>query len=247
MRTAWRRSKKVIIRPMCVHFIYPQLIIEEKICVSVGPISKINKIVAGISVSAPCKWTIFWLPELIRTSLFWRLIHLFFRWHANMDNLDHGKKNFQLQRWRIRFLSSISVFEVIPMSIHHRNFRVSHFFLFVLFPEILSHCKEIYSLRVETFGWKMDLWASFSNLEIKLKVENESEVFRMFSNNNFDCAADNLRSSPVLDNCRRHHPTWTRCAAAFPSPAFPLSMQKPTSRDQTFHRTHRNRRQMIST
>ena len=31
---------------------------------------------------------------------------------------------------------------------------------------------------------------------------------------------------------------------------FPLcvvSMQKPTSRDQTFHRTHRNRRQMIST
>ena len=47
------------------------------------------------------------------TAPIWRLIHLFFRWHANMDHLDHGKKNFQLQRWRIRFLSSISVFEVI--------------------------------------------------------------------------------------------------------------------------------------
>ena len=112
------------------------------------------------------------------------------------------------------------------MSTHHRNFRVSYFFLFVLFPEILSHCKEIYSLRVETFRWKMDLWASFSNLEIKLKVENESEVFRMFSNNNFDCAADNLRSSPILDNCRRHHPTWTRCAAAFASPASPIADAK---------------------
>ena len=30
-------------------------------------------------------------------------------------------------------------------------------------------------------------------------------------------------------------------------PPRPLSMQKPTSRDQIFHRTHRNRRQMIST
>ena len=92
------------------------------------------------------------------------------------------------------------------------------FLLFALFPEILSHCKEIYSLRVETFRWKMDLWASFSNFEIKLKVENESEVFRMFSNNNFDCAADNFRSSPILHIFRRLHPTWTRCAALF---AFP--------------------------
>ena len=81
--------------------------LRRKICVSVGPISRLNKIVAEISVSAPCKWTIFWLPELIRTSSFWRLIHLFFRWHANMDNLDHGKKNFQLQRWRIHFLKVI--------------------------------------------------------------------------------------------------------------------------------------------
>ena len=92
------------------------------------------------------------------------------------------------------------------------------FFCLLFFPELLSHFKEIYSLRVETFRWKMDLWASFSNLEIKLKVENESEVFRMFSNNNFDCAADNFRSSPILDNFRRLHPTWTRCAAPF---AFP--------------------------
>ena len=111
------------------------------------------------------------------------------------------------------------------MSTHHRNFRVSHFFLFVLFPEILSHCKEIYSLRVEKFRWKMDLWASFSNLEIKLKVENESIVCRMFPNNNFDCAADNFRSSPISDNFRRLHPTRTRCAALF---AFPPCMWSPS-------------------
>ena len=41
----------------------------------------------------------------------------------------------------------------------------------------------------------------------------------MFSNNNFDCAADNFRSSPILDNFRRLHPTWTRCAALFAFPA----------------------------
>ena len=80
---------------------------------------------------------------------------------------------------------------------------------------------------MEAFRWKMDLWASFSNLEIKLKVENESEVFRMFSNNNFDCAADKSRSSPILDNCPRHHPTWTRCAAAFASSASPIVHGKP--------------------
>ena len=120
------------------------------------------------------------------------------------------------------------------MSTHHHNFRVIHFFLFALFPEILSHCKGIYCLRVETFGWKMDLWASFSNLEIKLKVENESEVFRMFSNNNFDCAADNFTSSPILDNCQRFHPTWTRCAAAFASPASPIVHAKTNFQKSNF-------------
>ena len=64
------------------------------------------------------------------------------------------------------------------------------------------------------------------DFQVKLKVENESEVFRMFSNNNFDCAADNFRSSPILDNFRRLHPTRTRCAALFAFPSCPILYAK---------------------
>ena len=67
---------------------------------------------------------------------------------------------------------------------------------------------------------KIDVWASFFNFEVRLKVKKESGVFCMISNNEFDCTTDYFRSSTIFDNFRRLHPTWIRCAPgfAFPSP-----------------------------
>ena len=99
------------------------------------------------------------------------------------------------------------------------------FFVLSILPGT-SHFKEFWSFQVQILPWKIDLSASISNLEVKLEVGKQFEVFCMFSNNEFDYLTDNFRSSPILDNFRRLHPTWTRCAALFAFPSCPILYAK---------------------
>ena len=113
-------------------------------------------------------------------------------------------------------------FEVIFTISDGRNFFVIWFFFVLSILPGTSHFIEFWSFQVQSQPWKIDLSASISNLEVKLEVGKQFEVFWMFSNNEFDYLTDNFRSSPILDNFRRLHPTWVRCGPAFAFPASPI-------------------------
>ena len=98
----------------------------------------------------------------------------------------------------ISFFSCFLFYQELRIMKNYRAFRFS-----------LNHEKLISLRRITIFqGW--------------MHVVHQNLLLQFFSNMECDCAADKFTSSPILDNCQRFHPTWTRCAAAFESPASPI-------------------------
>ena len=94
-----------------------------------------------------------------------------------------------------------------------------HFFSCFLF-----HQEMFSSKNYRAFGFKLPDKKLISLRRITIfqgwmHVVHQNLLLQFFSNMECDCAADNFKSTPILHIFRRLHPTWTRCAAAFPFPA----------------------------
>ena len=95
---------------------------------------------------------------------------------------------------------------------------ISFFSCFLFHQEVCS------SKNYRAFGFKLPDKKLISLRRItifqdRMPITHQNLRLQFFSNMKCDCAAENSRSMQILYIFRCHHPTRTRCAAAFPFPA----------------------------
>ena len=126
------------------------------------------------------------------------------------SSLLHNK----LILWRpFPFLRSICM-----ISDEINSVAISFFSCFLFHQEVCS------SKNYRAFGFKLPDKKLISLRRITifqgwLHVVHQNLLLQFFSNMECDCAADKSSSMQIWYIFRCHHPTWTRCAAAFPFPA----------------------------
>ena len=114
--------------------------LRRKICVSVGPISRLNKIVARISVWTPCKWTYFFYLNGSQ------LRHFYLWFISSLDDMRIRiiyimvKKTSSFKDGEFVFWAP---FEVIFTISDGRNFFVIWFFFVLSILSGTSHFEEL--------------------------------------------------------------------------------------------------------
>ena len=101
-----------------------------------------------------------------------------------------------------------------------------HVFSSFLFYQELRTFKNYRAFRFKVPDKKLISSRRITIFQGRMSISHQNLLLQFFSNMECDCAADNFRSSPILDNFRRLHPTWIRCAALFAFPSCPILYAK---------------------